>query len=482
MSNLKKISTKFILFIFISIYLSFPINTQSQYRTIKKKINRILRDKNLSDVFTGLEIIDLNRNREVYNYNSQKLFTPASNQKILTTATALYFLPNNFEVTTSVRIDGPLVDSVLYGDLIVKGKGDPLFSSEDLDSLSSLIYERGIREIRGNVLGDVSWCDSTYFGSGWMWDDNPHGYMPYLSALILNKSRVLLEVTPTNPAQLAKVGFIKSAVKFPVSNYLLTVPGDSSNYEITRNFKRDENRFFANGFIAVNNSPDTISLNIYNPDEYFLSALKLKFDSLGIIVKGKFTTTINAPFIAELFTLSHPLDSIITETNKESINIDSEMLLRLLAAEFYGEPAIPKNGIQLVDSLILLSENDPRKFVIADGCGLSRYNLISPKLITDILIYMRENVNDKYNKLLSSFPIAGVDGTLENRMKTGFAFNNVRAKTGTMTGVSALSGVVTNRSGRKFLFSIMMQNYSCKTTEIRNLQDEICETLANSRR
>jgi D-alanyl-D-alanine carboxypeptidase/D-alanyl-D-alanine-endopeptidase (penicillin-binding protein 4) len=481
-SKLKRITLRIFILFFIGIYLSFPIKSAAQYRTIKKKINEILRDENLSDAFTGIEIFDVSRNREVYKYNSKKLFTPASNQKILTTAAALYFLPDDFKFTTPVRIDGPLVDSVLYGDLIIKGKGDPLFSSKDLDSLSRGIFLRGIREIRGNVLGDVGWCDSSYFGAGWMWDDNPNGYMPYLSALILNKSRVLLDVTPTHSAQLAKVRLIDSELKFPLTNLLITVSGDSSNYEVVRDFMNAENSFFANGFISVTETPDTISLNVYNPNGYFLSALKNKFDSLGTKVTGKFTTTSNAPYIAELFSLSHPLDSVITETNKESVNINAEMLLRSLAAEYYGEPATASNGAKLVDSLILLSGNDPKRFVVADGSGLSRYNLTSPKLITDVLVFLMRNAKDKYNRLISSFPVAGVDGTLEKRMQRGFSFNNVRAKTGTMSSVSALSGVVTNRRGRKFLFSIMMQNYSCKIAEIRDIQDKICETVAGSRR
>ena len=481
MSKLNKISAKIFLLFFIPIYLSFPIKGVAQYKTIKKKINKILRDENLSDAFTGIEIFDISGNREVYKYNSEKLFTPASNQKILTTAAALYFLPDDFKFTTLVRIDGPLVDSVLYGDLIIKGKGDPLFSSTDLDSLSLEIYSKGIREIRGNVLGDVAWCDSSYFGTGWMWDDNPNGYMPYLSALILNKSRVLLEVTPTHPTQLAKVRFIDSAIKFPLSNFLITVSGDSSNFEVSRDFTHAENSFFSNGFISESETPDTISLNVYNPNGYFLSALKHKFDSLGIKVTGKFITSRNAPYIADLFSLSHALDSVITETNKESVNINAEMLLRSLASEYYGEPATADNGAKLVDSLILLSGNNPKNFFIADGSGLSRYNLISPKLITDIFIFLLKQANDKYNRLINSFPIAGNNGTLKKRMQTGFAFNNVRAKTGTMSNISALSGVVVNRRGRTFLFSIMMQNYSCKTTAIRDLQDAICEVLAGSR-
>ena len=471
----------FFFIILIFSFLAFTGSSPAQYRNIKKKINKVLKDENLKDAFTGIAVFDLSRNRKIYSYNASKLFTPASNEKILTTAAALYFLPSGYRFTTHLRITGTVVDSILYGDVVIKGTGDPLFQTKDLVSLADSLHKSGIKLVKGNLIGDVGWSDSLYFGAGWMWDDAYFGFMPYLTPLILNKSRLDIEVKPTNANQIASVKVLDSLNDFPLKNYLLTVKDDSSNYDVMRNYLEHKNSFLADGFISVNEEPDTTTLNIKNPDKYFLSSFRKICSSYKIIFTGKTEIKRNVPYVSELFTAAHSLDSVIVETNKESENIDAEMLLRALAAEYYGEPASAENGIKMVDSLISLTGNSPEDFIIADGSGLSRYNLISPKLIIDIFRFLKNKAPAKFKRLIASFPVAGVDGTLEKRMRKGRVYKNVKAKTGTMTAVSALSGIAVSRRGREIAFSMIMQNYSAKTSEIRRLQDKICEILAGSR-
>ncbi len=463
-------------FIFFSPNLSY-----AQYRSLKKKINRILNDENLKDAFVGVEIFDVNKKRRVYSYNSEKLFTPASNLKIVTTAAALYFLPKNYKFSTYLRITGPVVDSTLFGDLVIKCAGDPIFTNADLDSLVSEVNKYGIKIIRGKLIGDISWSDSLSFGAGWMWDDAQYGFMPFLSPFILNKSRLSIVVAPTVANSLAKVSFVDSSINFPLSNFLLTVKGDSSNFEISRDFVHHKNYFSVNGFISENAQPDTTSLNISEPANFFLNRFRRMCKNQNIEIKGRTVLKRRVPYVAEITAISHSLDSVVTETNKESENIDAEMLLRALSVEYFGEPGSAKNGIKMLDSLIKLSGNNPDDFVIADGCGLSRYNMISPKLIVDIFRFLMNSSTENYRLLINGFPIAGVDGTLKTRMNKGRTYNNVKAKTGTMSAVSSLSGLVRNRRGKNFLFSIMMQNYSAKTKVIRDIQDQICRVLANSR-
>lgn len=472
---------KFTFVLFWAVFLSVSSISFAQYRNVKGKINKVLRDENLKDAFTGIEVFDLTRNRRVYSYNSGKLFTPASNEKILTTAAALYFLPQDYRFSTYLRITGPVVNSVLYGDIVIKGTDDPLFKTGDLTALADSISGKGIKLVKGNLIGDVGWSDSLYFGSGWMWDDAYYGFMPFLTPLILNKSRLEIEVKPANPNQIASVNFLDSLADFSLHNFILTIKDDSSNYDIERNYLGHKNVFWANGFISANAEPDTATLNIVNPEKYFLQSFKEICSERGIKITGDIELKRNVPYVSELFTVTHSLDSVIVETNKESENIDAETLLRALAAEYYGEPATAANGVKMIDSLITLTGNSPKDFIIADGSGLSRYNLISPELVIDIFRFLQKKTPEKFNRLIESLPVAGVDGTLKKRMRKGRAFKNLRAKTGTMTAVSALSGIVTNRRGRKLLFSIMMQNYSAKTSEIRKLQDKICEILASSR-
>ncbi len=146
-----------------------------------------------------------------------------------------------------------------------------------------------------------------------------------------------------------------------------------------------------------------------------------------------------------------------------------------------GSPATADSGIQFVNMLIDslgLNHNDYR---IVDGSGVSHYNVVSTELLVKLLKYFYDKKPKLYNVLYNSFPTAGIDGTLENRMIKTSAQNNVRAKTGSLTGVSALSGYVTTRNKHLLAFSILMQNYVGKSKTSREVQDEICRILAESK-
>jgi serine-type D-Ala-D-Ala carboxypeptidase/endopeptidase (penicillin-binding protein 4) len=153
------------------------------------------------------------------------------------------------------------------------------------------------------------------------------------------------------------------------------------------------------------------------------------------------------------------------------------MVLYALAEKYYGRGAAAKDGIKLIDSLISLAGHNPGDYVLADGSGVSHYNLISTELINDILKYFFFNQYDLYQKLYSSFPAAGVDGTLRTRMKKSSSENNVHAKTGTLSGVSSLSGYLSSTKGNLLSFSIMLQNYRGSAVKARYFQDTICNIL-----
>ena len=141
-------------------------------------------------------------------------------------------------------------------------------------------------------------------------------------------------------------------------------------------------------------------------------------------------------------------------------------------------PATFENGIKVIEDLIIATGNNPDVYRLVDGSGLSHYNLVTAELITDLLKYFYYSHPSLYSQLYETLPVAGVDGTLERRMKTSKAFNNVHAKTGTISGVSALSGYLTTAKGNKVAFSILMQNHVKKTSVARRIQDEICKALA----
>ncbi len=164
--------------------------------------------------------------------------------------------------------------------------------------------------------------------------------------------------------------------------------------------------------------------------------------------------------------------------NKESDNLSAEMTLRLLGLQYYDKPSSAEKGLKVIDSLIARSGLDYRDYKVVDGSGVSHYNLVSTELIVELLKYIYRKSPKNYNLFLNSLPIAGVDGTLENRMRRTEAFNNVRAKTGTLSGVSTLSGYLKSANDHNIAFSIFTQNFIGSSRVVRRYQDRICEFLS----
>jgi len=181
-----------------------------------------------------------------------------------------------------------------------------------------------------------------------------------------------------------------------------------------------------------------------------------------------------------VFTFPRSYDSVIVNLNKTSDNLSSEMTLLALSEKYFGKPASARNGLKMIDSLIILCGLNSKDYRLVDGSGISHYNLVSAELLLSVLKYFYYEEPDLYETLYGSFPIAGIDGSLKNRMEKTKAENNVHAKTGTLSGVSSLSGYVRNKRGNMIAFSILIQNYNDSSKQARDFIDAVCEILAES--
>jgi D-alanyl-D-alanine carboxypeptidase/D-alanyl-D-alanine-endopeptidase (penicillin-binding protein 4) len=166
--------------------------------------------------------------------------------------------------------------------------------------------------------------------------------------------------------------------------------------------------------------------------------------------------------------------------NKDSDNLCAEMLLYAMAFNDSGAPASAENGIAVIEKLIDEIGFDPKDYSLADGSGVSRYNLLSPELILEVLKDIYYNKSELYEEFYNSLAIGGVDGTLKKRMQEMPLLGNVHAKTGTLQGVSALSGYLTSNNKQLIAFSILIQNYTGKNSAAHYFLDTICEYIANS--
>ncbi|MBU1099165.1 MAG: D-alanyl-D-alanine carboxypeptidase/D-alanyl-D-alanine-endopeptidase [Bacteroidetes bacterium] len=462
------------------IFLTFSslIFSQGTSSNVVTKLEGVLSNKFFTSTSTALEIYNLSENKLIYSKNAGLLLRPASTLKILTSLTALYYLDEAYTFDTKIYYTGKIINSVLYGDLFVVGGGDPEFDLESLSLLATKISDSGIKKITGNLYGDVSMCDSLFWGNGWMWDDDPYAFTPYLSPLILNKSVSEIHYSPGEIGSPVEVSVTPQSKFFNILNTSTTIAEDTSDFHVTRDWLNRSNELLVSGTLSRKAKSDTVYRNIFAPQNFFLQVFSEYLDSTGINFSG-IIDTLEVPDsgATPLLIFSQPLDTVLFYMNKESDNLNAEMVLRALAKKRNEKRVSAKDGMISLDSLITKVGLNPKTYKIADGSGLSFYNLITAELLSEVLRYTYYHYPDIYYRLINTLPIAGIDGTLKDRLKKNGCYNNLKGKTGTISGVSCLTGTLKSSSGDDILFTIMMQNYVASARIARTLQDKICRIL-----
>lgn len=453
-------------------------NPQSEIRNLVSGIEKIINHPFFDKTLIAIDIYDLTDSISLYKRNEKLLLRPASNMKLLTSAAALINLGEYYTFRTDLYHTGVIVGDTLLGDICVVGGFDPLFSSEDLDSLVVVIKSLGIKKITGGVYADISKKDSMYWGKGWMWDDDPEPSAPYLSALNINSNsiEVFVEGIETGKSSVVKLNPDTKFVDVENKSVRVSKRG-SSEVLITRDWVNRKNTILVSGKLTKDEVYYS-KVNLLYPERYFLTLFKEKLEQNGIkIEKPIYIKQLdkNPVYLASIY---RTIDPVLSVVNKDSDNLSAEMLIYAMAYNDSGAPAVAVDGLAAVKRLIDSLGFNSGDYSIADGSGVSHYNLVSSELITSLLKYIYYERRDLFRPLYNSLAVAGVDGTLKNRMKKTTAQNNVHAKTGTLNGVSNLSGYVTAKNGNLLAFSVMIQNYVDESSTARNFQDRICELLA----
>ena len=451
----------------------------------------------------ALMAYDLNERRTLYTYQADKLGRPASNMKLLTTITALdreeaddpfrteVWAESTWqgrEVTPAVGIQQTAQQDTLYGNLYVVGGMDPEFDDAALDSLVAQVACQPFKVICGNIYGDVSLRDSLPYGNGWCWDDIPYDYQPWLSPLMLCKGVVQVKATPSpvkgHPAQLT---FTPASSYYTVDNQTRSHTPEAGGFHVERNWMTQSNHLVVGGNVDRTRSS---SLTLHGSAELFMHTFVERLQARGIcLIDTLSRTPLSAPVYAWrtlpsdstairlVASYETSMQDVVKQVMKESDNLNTEALLTRLGAQSTGHRAIhTEDGLNAVRELIKRLGLDPKDYNLADGCGLSNYNAISPELLVAFLRYAYSRT-DIFQKLYKALPVAGVDGTLKGRMKKGSpAYGNVHAKTGTISGISSLSGYLQGRSGHWIAFSIMNQN-QLSGRDARRMQDILCEQM-----
>jgi serine-type D-Ala-D-Ala carboxypeptidase/endopeptidase (penicillin-binding protein 4) len=435
----------------------------------------------------GLCVRSLDHGDELYARHADAAFVPASNQKLLVTAAALDTLGPDFSFTTRVLTLGPRRGGTLRGDLVLQGGGDPTLTTEGLAALADSVAAAGIRCVTGRVRGDDSIFDRQRLGIGWTWDDESFPYAAPISGLTLNGNTVGVAVRPgVGSGMPALVRLDPPTAPIVLRVGAITAPsGQPASLRIDRRRAQDE--IDVSGRLPWHGEPVVARVTVEDPPLYAAAVFTGLLRERGVRISGApvlLGTPGSAALLGEI--RSPPLAAIIREMNKNSENLVAEMLLKALGMRDGGAGAgagIGGAGEKVLRAFLERAGLRGPALVLADGSGLSRQDLISPRNLVRLLAAMDRHPNR--DAFYDSLPVAGVDGTLRHRMAGTAAAGAVRAKTGTLTHVTALSGLVTTRDGERLAFSLLTNNYPgalSGPSGPRGMEDAVAVALAKFRR
>jgi D-alanyl-D-alanine carboxypeptidase/D-alanyl-D-alanine-endopeptidase (penicillin-binding protein 4) len=445
----------------------------------------------------GVVVQSLDNGQVLYRRNARRLFLPASNLKILTAAAALARLGPDFRYRTTVLGRGARLDDTLSGDLLVVGGGDPTLVLDTTqgapDPLGALrpwadsLTARGIRVVRGRVVGDATRFPGPGLGPGWAWDDLDAEYSAPVGALQFDESVAYLLATPgASPGDPVRVTLLPRSSPLHVFSTATTAPRDSAAARLHWGRAPFADSVGLSGMLPGGHDTTRLPVSVPDPARFFETSLTEALTGRGIAVLGDTTTADSStatpgPASPEsLFTWSSPpLSAILPLFLKPSQNQIGETLLRTLGAELTGSGS-PDSGRAVVGRVMDGFGVPPDSYVMADGSGLSRYDQVAPEAIARVLAAMRARPD--FQVFYDALPVAGVDGTLANRLKGTAAAGNAHAKTGSLTGVRNLSGYVTSADGEHLLFVLMANSFTTPQRVVDATQDQIVERLANFHR
>ena len=419
----------------------------------------------------------------VYSHDSDGRQQPASNAKLVTSTAALDVLGPDYRFTTTVHTTGRRHGPTLDGDLYLKGTGDPTMLAADYDALAAKVAATGVRFVTGKLVADDTWFDGVRLGSSWAWDDEPYYYDAQISALTAapdtdyDAGSIIVKVAPGTDGH-AVVTTEPPTDYVTVDNTAVTGPAGSAN-TISVDRAHGSNTFTVTGSIPSGGSATTEWMAVWEPTGYAAALFRAALDRHGVRVHGP-TTRAAVPATATTVATreSMPLRALLTPFLKLSNNMHAEILVKAMGRAT-RDAGTWSAGLAAVADRLPAYGLDPARLSLRDGSGLSRMDQISPDQLATLLAAARSRpwFADWYDAL----PIAGesdrmTGGTLRSRMRGTAAEGNVHAKTGSLTGVSSLSGYVTTANGQQWVFSMVTNN--AIGVNLKGLEDTVAVRLA----
>lgn len=516
---LKKI---FIIFILIQIFSFFSINptfcqkvsfsSEDSLKSInflRKKFYEALKEFEQQKTSYGIAVYSLDKNEYYFKHNVDSYFIPASLTKLVTTLSALHKLGKDYKIKTFIYSDGEIKNGVLLGNLYVYGTGDALFSTSDLDFIVGELNKHGIKRVNGNIYSDPSFFDTQTDRFIYSGDFDVVQKTQPITSIAIEKNILKIVVTagaiygrsvsvqifPSSDAikvyNNAKVGRSLGELKlYPRITYdnfgggnLISQkkPPHSREQDFRKSFKvsiekdNDGNQIIVISGHLTSGTTKTYEFFIDNPPLVVAGALKKRLESAGVEVLGNIGIAyVPIDRSRSLVIVERNLVDILKVMNKESDNYLAETVFKIVGAVDKKMTSNSKEAVRYIFSLVDSLKIPCADCKIYDGSGLSRRNRLSPESIIRILIHLKTNPNTQFMDTLLS--VAGLDGTLKNRMVNSSAQGKIFAKTGTHSNASGLAGFAKTLDNERIVFVFMYNGE--KVFLFKKVEDELCKILA----
>ncbi|MEX0912184.1 MAG: D-alanyl-D-alanine carboxypeptidase/D-alanyl-D-alanine-endopeptidase [Gemmatimonadota bacterium] len=469
---------------------------------LRRDLREIIGSPSIRNASTSVLVVSLDRGDTLFAANPDLPLAPASNMKLFTTAAALYYLGPNFRFSTYTLADGEIRDGALYGDLVLYGTGDPTISSRmlpgaltPLRGLVEAVVAEGITEIHGDVVGDGSYFDDTFIAEGWRERYRLASYSAPIGALSLAENIVGIRVLPGAAGQPAQIRTTPSTEGLLIQNRVTTVGSGGSSVR----FSYDPAGLIVEGRIARGHPGVARTVTVVDPANFAAAAYRTVLEEAGVRVHGTVRTIrqperspigrsalalardgegASAPRVIGSH-LSPPLSEVITVTNHFSQNLFAEALFKTVGRIALGDGTFAGGALAVQYFLECEKPLDFSGMRIVDGSGLSPVNRVTTRTTIHLLDLMTRT--DVWDAFYTSLPEAaspnGGRHSLRSRMGGTAAARNLRAKTGTISNVSGLSGYVHAGNGELLAFSIFVNDIG-STWQAKRAEDAIGARLA----
>lgn len=466
-SDMKKTIILFLLF-------SVKVTLAAQTPTMPTFLETFLTNTPLQDANIGVYVKNINKGKVIADYRSKYVIPPASTQKILTTTTALEILGADFRFTTTLEADSTVKNGILHGNLYIHGTGDPTLGSQKMGDQMFLtrwvqaLKQKGIREIHGNIVADVSFFDTEAINPQWIWEDIGNYYAPGIYALPYLDNTLHIQLNSTITGQQAEIVKTIPYIEGLEFDNHIRCTGVTYDGAYVHGLPYDNKRYLT-GTIPANHGPFGLKGDIPNPPLLLAEHLLQKLREAGIVVNGMadyITENSHKRHVVLYKHHSEPLSEILIEVNHHSNNLYAEQIFRYLASKI-TQPCMIPNSVSIIYNCWRNRGVDLQNCFLMDGCGLAPQDAVSASILVNILTYMHKSKNHEI--FLQSLPVAGESGTLKGFLRNTILQGNVCAKSGTTSRIKSYAGYMTDKNGDTIVFAVIVNNAACKSRQVQTM-------------